>query len=106
MTNLSSVAWLSGIVVARKNALIARQDRVQRALDRKHEEDPLVAREPPVDPVVNRGAGEEAREDCVHCDQRAHDNLPIGAPECPLSEGKQGPHGVEGDHLHSSRPRA
>jgi hypothetical protein len=39
---------------------------VHDALDREHEEDPLVAGEPPVDRVVDRGAREEAGKACVH----------------------------------------
>ena len=75
---LSSVAWLSGTVLARKNELSARPRSVNSdALDREHEEDPLVAREPPVDRVVDRREREEAREDCVHRDQRVQRNLPL-----------------------------
>ena len=75
---LSSAAWLSGIVLARKNELIARQKtRVHGALDREHEEDPLVTREPPVDRVVDRREREEAREDCVHRDQRVQGTAPL-----------------------------
>ena len=76
--NLSSAAWASGIVLARKNEVIARQKTVYSgALDREHEEDPLVAREPPVDRVVDRGEREEAREDCVHRDQRVQETSPL-----------------------------
>ena len=74
VTNLSSAAWLSAIVVARKNALIARQKTVYRAHWTRNEEDPLVPREPPVDGVVDRREREEAREDCVHRDQRVQRN--------------------------------
>ena len=78
VTNLSSAAWLSGIVLARKNAVIARQKTAYSAhWTAEHEEDPLVAREPPVDRVVDRGAREEAREGCVHCDQRVQGSLPL-----------------------------
>ena len=42
---------------------------------------PLVAREPPVDRVVDRGEREEAREDCVHRGQRVQGTLPSEAAQ-------------------------
>ena len=51
------------------------KDRIHGALDREHEEDPLVPREPPVDREMDGGAGEEARENRVDRDQPVHGNL-------------------------------
>ena len=76
VTNLSSAGLAVGDRL-RPEERVDRQTegRIHGALDREHEEDPLVAREPPVDGVVDRCEREEAREDCVHRDQRVQRTL-------------------------------
>ena len=57
---------------AEERAYRQAEDGVEGTLDREHEEDPLVTREPPVDRVVDRGAREEPREPCVYRAEGAH----------------------------------
>ena len=70
VTNRSSADWASGIVFARKNALIARQKTVYRAHWTQKTRRTRSWRESHQwSGVVDRGAREEARQGCIHRDQ-------------------------------------
>ncbi len=89
MRNLSSVSWASGIVLARKNELIARQKAACMAHWTENTRRTRSWRESHQWPAHRiAGAREEAREGCVHRDQRVQGNPgphPSGGEATPES---------------------